>query len=372
MKKRIIACTVTAALSATLTFGLMACGQKQETAPQKTQEKTEQVEKAEDQGKQTDWKDAKTAEEAAKGAGFELFGVPESVKIDDLTFENPTYSYADGVARASYETGAAGLFLHKADGKHEAPLTDRDTDEFACTWTKEYDGIEVTMYGQAKGATTVMTWKDDAQEFGVTYQGLGGEELSMDSDTCAEIVKAVREANVAKTQNADEKKDEKKDEQQNTETTNDAYIGEDKAKSIAINAAGNAENVTCELQTGGDAAHYNVTLTTGGVTYLYEIDAYTGAIWTISEVNGGSASSSATTNTGSDTTSTSATTADSSKNPYTKDQAIALFEAQSGAKASSAELFEHETIGWVWKVSGTDASGTYWEGLVDSNGSVLF
>lgn len=370
MKKRIIACTVTAALSATLTFGLMACGQKQDTTPQKTQEKTEQVEKAEDQGKQTDWKDAKTAEEAAKGAGFELFGVPESLKIDDLTFENPTYSYADGVARASYETGAAGLFLHKADGKHEAPLTDRNTDEFASTWTKEYDGIEVTMYGQAKGATTVMTWKDGTQEFGVTYQGLGGEELSMDSDTCAEIVKAVREANVAKTENADEKKDDKKDEQQqNTETTNDAYIGEDKAKSIAINAAGNAENVTCELQTGGDAAHYNVTLTTGGVTYLYEIDAYTGAIWTINEVNGNSASASSSANTGSETTNTSA---DSTKNPYTKDQAIALFEAQSGAKASSAELFEHETIGWVWKVSGTDASGTYWEGLVDSKGSVLF
>ena len=143
----------------------------------------------------TNWTDVKSADEAAKGAGFEIFAVMDKVTIDDKEYKDPTFAYAGGVAQATYEQGAIGLIVRMADGKHTAPLTDRDKTEFAESWTKSYEGLDVSLYGAAKGAATVFTWVDGTKEYGVTYQGLGGEEVSMDSDDVAAVVKALKEAN---------------------------------------------------------------------------------------------------------------------------------------------------------------------------------
>ena len=102
------------------------------------------------------------------------------------------------MARAFYVQGAAAVDVRKADGTHKAPLTDRDKTEFASTWTKDYEDLDVTCYGLAKGAATVVTWADGTKEYGVTFQGLGGEELTFDSDEVADIVKGIKEADVKK------------------------------------------------------------------------------------------------------------------------------------------------------------------------------
>ena len=150
----------------------------------------------------------KTADEAAKGAGIEKFGVFDAITLDDKEYKDPAFAYAEGVAEATYENGAIALIVRKADGSHTAPLTDRDKTEFAQTWTKSYEGLDVTCYGVAKGATTVITWADGTQEFGVTYQGLGGEEVSLDSDDVAKVVKALKEANAKEQPKQEEPKQE--------------------------------------------------------------------------------------------------------------------------------------------------------------------
>ena len=144
------------------------------------------------------WVDVKTADEAAKGAGFASFGVMKSITLDGKEFKDPKFAYADGVAQATYENGAIALIVRKADGKHTATLTDRDKTEFAQTWPKSYEGLDVTCYGTAKGAATVLTWTDGTKEYGVTYQGLGGEEVSLDSDEVGAVVKAIKEADSSK------------------------------------------------------------------------------------------------------------------------------------------------------------------------------
>ncbi|MBR0403653.1 MAG: hypothetical protein IJI68_00305 [Eggerthellaceae bacterium] len=168
----------------------------------------------------------KTADEAAKGAGIDKFGVFDKITLDDAEYKDPAFAYAEGVAEANYENGAIGLIVRKADGKHTAPLTDRDKTEFAQTWTKSYESLDVTCYGAAKGAATVFTWADGTQEFGVTYQGLGGEEVSLDSDEVAAVVKALKEANAKEQPKKEEPKQEQPKQEESNDNADDGMIEE--------------------------------------------------------------------------------------------------------------------------------------------------
>ena len=155
------------------------------------------------------WTKVKSAEEAAKGAQIDKFGVMDKITANDTEFKDPAFAYADGVAQALYETGAMAIDVRKADGSHITPLSDRDKAEFAQTWTKSYEDLDVTLYGPATGAATVFSWADGTQQYCVTFQGLGGEEVTMDSDNVAMIVKGMKEANAKTEQKAEESKESK-------------------------------------------------------------------------------------------------------------------------------------------------------------------
>ena len=156
------------------------------------------------------WTKVKSAEEAAKGAKIDKFGVMDQIIANDTEFKDPAFAYADGVAQALYETGAMAIDVRKADGSHKTPLSDRDKTEFAQTWSKSYEDLDVTLYGPATGAATVFSWADGTQQYCVTFQGLGGEEVTMDSDDVAMIVKGMKEANAKTEQKAEEKSEEAK------------------------------------------------------------------------------------------------------------------------------------------------------------------
>lgn len=164
-----------ATLAAALTLTVVGCGSQPTSSTSATS--TTSVTSATDTSSSVQsvstvkFADVKTAAEAAKGAGFDKFGIFDKLTLDDKEFKSPKFAYAEGVAQATYENGAVALVIRKADGKHTAPLTDRDKTEFASKWTKSYEGLDVTCYGAAKGAATVITWTDGTQEFGVTYQG---------------------------------------------------------------------------------------------------------------------------------------------------------------------------------------------------------
>ena len=198
-------------VAAVLAITLAGCA----SAPKESAEpvaEPEAVEEVADEGPKIEWTDATDAAAAAKGAGFDRFGVIDSFKLGDLEFKDPKFSYSGGVAQAVYETPATMFTIRKADGNHNVPVTDRVLGDFQASWTKEIEGIEVNCYGVAKGAATVATWKEGTREFGVTFQGLGGEEMSMDSDELATIVKGIKEAD------AEKKEEAKTEEKTETET----------------------------------------------------------------------------------------------------------------------------------------------------------
>lgn len=212
-------------IAAALVLALAGCGggqKAEETATTtETETATEAVEDTKeeeaDQGTTVEWTTAATDEDAAKGAGFEKFGVLPKIVLGDMTFENPTFGYAGGVAQAVYETPATMLTLRKGMNSYTAPLTDRKVEEFAAHWNKIIEGTDVSCYGSAKGAVTVATWTDGSKSYALTWQGLGGEEMSMDVDELATIVKGVNEANADTDSTEQTKTDEKKTEQKKTE-----------------------------------------------------------------------------------------------------------------------------------------------------------
>jgi hypothetical protein len=260
------------------------------------------------------WNDVKTADDAAKGAGFDKFGVMDKITIDDVEYSNPAFSYAGGVAQAMYEKGAIGIIVRKADGKHDVPLTDRDTTEFAQKWAKSYENLDVTLYGPAKGAATVITWSDGTQDFGVTYQGLGGEEVTLDSDEVDAIVKGLKEANTKE----QPKKEDKADQSDQNDEGDESDESDDDDDSDESSAA----NMTIS-QGDAEAAAEGAS---GGTT----VNSYQGYV-----------------------------------------DACAIAEDASGGKATNAYPEQTENHGLCWHVTTEDDNGNVIDYHVDNDGNAF-
>ena len=141
------------------------------------------------------WTSALTPDEAAKGAGISSFGVPQRTVIADFVFTGPAFAYTEHVAQATYEVpSSAKLIVRKAEGAHTAPITDRDKSQFSQTWQNTYEGYDVTCYGNKQGAATICVWNDGTKEYGVTIEGFGSAEVTMDAEDVDDIVKAVKAA----------------------------------------------------------------------------------------------------------------------------------------------------------------------------------
>ena len=224
-------------VAAALVLALAGCSAPASTTEEKPAEpeavEEKAVEEEADQGETIAWNEVNSAEEAAKGAGFEKFGVVTKFKLGDLEFAEPKFAYAGGVAQATYETPATMVYFRKAVDNYTTPLSDRKLDEFPARWNKVYEGTDVTCYGPAKGAVTVATWTDGVKSYAVTFQGLGGDEMSMDSDELASLVKGFNEAN-ADTDVEDEAKkaeeEKKKAEEQAKKAEEEAKKAEEEAK----------------------------------------------------------------------------------------------------------------------------------------------
>ncbi|MDO4891416.1 MAG: hypothetical protein Q3963_08625 [Coriobacteriaceae bacterium] len=145
-----------------------------------------------DQGVSIDWQPVATAEEAATAAGCNGFSVMDEVTLGDITFTDPTFSHADGVAQAVYEQPACMVYVRKATGVYGAPLSDRSYDEFAHTWTQNHKGLEITCYGAEEGAATLIQWNVGDDAYAATYQGLGGDEMTMDPDDITSLVSGIQ------------------------------------------------------------------------------------------------------------------------------------------------------------------------------------
>lgn len=138
------------------------------------------------------WNDASSASKAAKGAGLSSFSVEKNVYAGDTNYSNPTYAYITGVAQAFYEGAAAGVVIRKSDADHASKLSDLNRDAFAARWNINFKGQTITCYGDSKGAASVAIWNIGDEWYGITYQGFGGETVTMDEDEVSSIAFSVQ------------------------------------------------------------------------------------------------------------------------------------------------------------------------------------
>ena len=339
-------------IAAAFALALAGCAQKAEEKPAEEPEVVEEAAPKEE-APAVQWTDAADAAAAAKGAGFETFGVPEGFKVGDLEFKDPKFFYSAGVAKAAYETPATEFDICKADGTHETPLTERVLDEFATKWTKDVDGTEVTCYGAARGATTVATWKDGTREYGLTFQGLGGEEMSMESDELVTIVNAIKSAESG---NTTEATDQNKTET-TTKTSNGQLPTEAEAEALAQQTGGgNCTSLDLVNTKQYGDCWYAVVVDEAGNTLEYYITA--DGIYIIDEkgaqrevntpANGGDSSSL------------------SSKLSESKAREIAA--SMMDGEATDSYYTVDKTYGEGWHVTVKDGSGNVTNYLVNAKG----
>ncbi len=306
-----------------LALGVVGCGQQpqpqtQTQAPAATETKTEQSEV------KTNWIEAGDVKAAAKGAGLEDFNAFESVKFNDTEYKNPKFAYADGVAQATYDGGAHELILREGANGHKATVTDRNLSEFATKWTQSFEGADVTLYGAEKGKATVITFSFGGSDFGVTYQGLGGEEVSLDDQDVNAIIGAVKRAGKSEESNNNNSNNNQQQSSNNNNSNNNQQqsnnnsqqqssnnnnsgnnsgsnegpsvkYDSNEATNIALEyfgaggaAKGPANNVSVSGPIeGGGTTYYAISFTLGDAYCQCNVDATDGHIYAASETANG-------------------------------------------------------------------------------------
>ena len=121
------------------------------------------------------WSDVGSAEEAAKGAGIDSFGIAEDPGLDLGELFERTYRCMDGIAEARLEYPASALTVRKGTIAEEGDISG-DYTEYANTWTQDVNGIEVTCFGNREDDATKSIWTVDNMYFSIVAEGLGGDQ----------------------------------------------------------------------------------------------------------------------------------------------------------------------------------------------------
>ncbi len=139
------------------------------------------------------WTEASTAEEAAKGAGFDSMAEMNGVKIslgEIGTMGDVKYRYMDGIVQAFFSGGAVEMSVVK--GRVPAGDGDVSFDDtaYAYTWTQDVDGQEVQCFGNREGDATKTIWTDGEYNYAVLAYGAGGDDdYGLRSEDVAIMVK---------------------------------------------------------------------------------------------------------------------------------------------------------------------------------------
>ena len=133
------------------------------------------------------WSMAASAEEAAKGAGLDFFGVPQSgTKLSSAPLDGWEFSYMDGMAQAQGSAGAAPITIRKSTETDREMLTG-DYTEYAHEWTQNIKGLVVNCAGNEEGRSSRTWWTVGdigycilaiAQGDDPTAFGLGADDIS--------------------------------------------------------------------------------------------------------------------------------------------------------------------------------------------------
>ncbi|MBR0405399.1 MAG: hypothetical protein IJI68_09415 [Eggerthellaceae bacterium] len=154
------------------------------------------------------WTEAKTAEEAAKGAGLDEFIVPEpGTKISLGELNKWSFCYAEDRAEADGGAAAAEIVIRKSIGNGDntqelSEVTGGWADlkgmTYANEWNVSMDGTDVRCYGNEKGKVSKAIWAEDKYSYSILVLGQGDnwQDFGIDEDDIAVLVKGTKKAEV--------------------------------------------------------------------------------------------------------------------------------------------------------------------------------
>lgn len=149
------------------------------------------------EGGHTNWTEAATAEEAAKGAGLDslpdLNGTKTSMGVLG-EMGAITYRYMDGVAQVFCPAAAVEMSVIKGripcgvDGDISL-----DSAPYKYEWTKEIGGQEVKCFGNREGEATKTIWSAGDYNYAVVAYGAGGDDdFGLREEDLVTMVQAVK------------------------------------------------------------------------------------------------------------------------------------------------------------------------------------
>ena len=140
------------------------------------------------------WIEAKTAEEAADGAGVGYFMVPEE---NTETARGPVnwygFQYMEHIAEADGAIGVAEMTVCKGL-KQDTHDVSGDYTDYARQWTIEADGWQVTCFGNEADKAMKAIWLSDNFSYSIMVRGQGDayDTYGLDEETIAALVAMIQ------------------------------------------------------------------------------------------------------------------------------------------------------------------------------------
>ena len=140
------------------------------------------------------WSDVSTLDEAAAGAGLDMFSIPEEAEISLGEVKLSQARYMEGLAEAVVEYPAVEMTIRKGNASvAEDGDISGDYNEYANTWTQNIKGLEVTCFGNREGDATKTIWKVDDTCYSITAYGLGGDtDYGLSADDLNSLINGIQ------------------------------------------------------------------------------------------------------------------------------------------------------------------------------------
>lgn len=141
------------------------------------------------------WHDVDTAEEAAEGAGVDIFDVPDGDEISLGKLDVEQYRYMEGIAEARIPVAAVEMTIRKglSSACVEPGDISGDYGDYEYYWTQNIKGLVVNCYGNREGEATKTLWTVDDYCYSVFAQGAGGDDdFGLNADDLSSIINSMQ------------------------------------------------------------------------------------------------------------------------------------------------------------------------------------
>ena len=139
------------------------------------------------------WKDAASAEEAAKGAGLDSFALPQGEVANMGAPYEITYRYMDGMAEARFDFGASQVTARTAKiGPEDSFDISGDYNTYAYEWTETIANSPIACAGNREGDSIKTYWGEDGIAHSLVAQGMGGDtDFGLNAERLTAFVEAM-------------------------------------------------------------------------------------------------------------------------------------------------------------------------------------